>query len=171
MRYLCATYTPADGTTTTDYADDTAVLLITRAIGHRCTLTADADTAAITITTPDRTVTLTPAAPLPSWTTAQRREVLALAITPGPVVWKYGRTNVARIADGARWLTHSTTMALIRGGYLAEPGHGAPRLTLLAYLTIGTRRSDRPKAVRDDQLAAMLRTAYAPNPLTLTPQP
>jgi hypothetical protein len=142
------------------HTDATAALLITTALRQGLTLTADADTGRITLTDDGRRVTLTPAAPLPAWTTAQRRETLALAASDEPLVWRYGRSNVARLADGPRWLTHSTTMALLRGGYLTDPAQGAPRLTLLAYLTLGTRPSTRPKAVRDEALAAMLRNVY-----------
>ncbi|MDQ1041523.1 hypothetical protein QFZ75_008025 [Streptomyces sp. V3I8] len=164
MRYTSTTYTPADGTTTTDYAEETAALLITRALGEGFTLTADADTAAITLTRSLRTVTLAPAEPLPSWTTAQRREVLTLAVSDEPLVWKWGNSNTPRLADGARWLAASTTRALMSGGYLAlSNGNGTPaRLSLLAYLMIGTRPSTRPKPVRDEALTAVLRNVYAP---------
>lgn len=167
MRYLCTTYTPADGTTTADYAEETAALLITRALGNGFTLTADTDTATITLTRHGRTVTLTPTEPLADWTRAQRREVLALAASTAAPAWKYGRTNVARLLDGGRWLTHQTTMSLINGGYLTEPRSGAPRLTLRAYLTLGTRPSTRPKPARDQALTNALRNVYSqPAPTT-----
>jgi hypothetical protein len=151
------------------YDEPTAAHMLRQALAAGFTLTADADTAAITLTRPGRTITLAPAEPLPAWTTSQRREVLTLAASHEPLTWKWGRANTPRLAHGSRWLASSTTGTLTRGGYLAPSnGNGTPAaLSLRAYLTIGTRPSTRPKTVRDDTLAAMLRNVYRqPAPAT-----
>lgn len=148
------------------YSDATAALLLHEAVTKGWWLNADADTATITLRSADeQLITLRPADPLPAWTTAQRREVLALAVSPGPVEWARGQTNVVRLRDGARLLRHDTTMALIDGGYLTPSRKSGPAaLSLLAWLTIGTRPSDRPKAVRDELFTNMLRRAYSTRP-------
>lgn len=153
------------------YNDETAALLLRRALRQGLTLTADADTGRITLTDDGRRITLTPAEPLPTWTAAQRREVLALAASPGPIEWEYGRTNVIRLRDWGRecLLTHRTTMTLINGGYLSPvTGQSNPaRLSLLAYLSIGHHHRNADKATRDESLAAMLRNVYRqPAPAT-----
>ncbi|MCX4799616.1 hypothetical protein OG497_37815 [Streptomyces sp. NBC_01242] len=142
----------------TRYNDATATELLRRAIGHGCTLAAEAATGTITITTPDRAITLTPAEPLPTPTAAQRRETLALAASHGPIVWAYGGSNVIQLRDGERLIKHAMTMSLINGGYLpnVEGRHvGAAPLTLLAYLVIGKRNGD------DATLTAALRNIYS----------
>lgn len=170
MTYMCTITT--DGTTAhirTPYDEPTAAHMLRQALAAGLTLTADADTATITLTRPDRTVTLTPAEPLPAWTTSQRREVLTLAASDEPLMWKWGRSNTPRLAHGSRWLASSTTGALTRGGYLAPSnGNGTPAaLSLRAYLTISTRPSTRPKPARDEALTAMLRNVYRqPAPAT-----
>lgn len=142
----------------TRYNDETAALLLRRASRQGLALTADAATGRITLSDDGRRIVLTPAEPLPKPTAVQRREILALASSAGPVEWAYGRTNVIRLRDwgSGRYLTHQTTMAMINGGYLGPlTGEGDPaRLSLLAYLVIGKGGKD------DAALAAMLRNVY-----------
>lgn len=170
MQYLCTTTADTPGQEPARYSDATATELLRRAIGHGLPLAADADTGTITITSHDRVITMRPAEPLPTPTAAQRRELLALAASPGPLTWDYGRSNVIRLRDGHRLLVHSTTMALDRGGYLTEnTGKGGPAaLTLAAHLTLARRPSDRPADVRSTTLADTLRRAYAPAPAATT---
>lgn len=158
MQYLCTTTTDTPGQEPARYSDATATELLRRAVGHGLPLAADTSTGTITITSHDRMITLRPAEPLPTPTPAQRREVLALAASHGPIVWEYGRSNVVRLRDGERWLTHQTTMSLLNGGYLPEADgrhHGPTHLTLLAYLVMGKRTAD------DTALAAALRNVYS----------
>lgn len=140
------------------YNDETAALLLRRALRQGLGLFADAATGTVTLTDDGRRITLAPAEQLPKPTAAQRREILALAVSPGPVEWEYSRRNVVQLRDwGAeRLLVHRTTMALINGGYLGpNAGKGNPaHLSLLAYLVIGKGGND------DAALAAMLRNVY-----------
>lgn len=137
------------------YNDETASLLLRRALRQGLALSAEAETGRITLSDDGRRITLTPAEPLPKPTAAQRREILALASSAGPIEWEYGRRNVVQLRDwgNERLLVHQTTMSLINGGYLGPlAGKGNPaHLSLLAYLVIG----------KDDAaLAAMLRNVY-----------
>lgn len=144
------------------YNDERAILLLRRALRQGLGLFADAATGTVTLTDDGRRITLAPAEPLPKPTAAQRREILALAVSPGPIKWEYGRRNVVQIRDwgGERLLVHSTTMALINGGYLGpNTGRGNPaHLSLLAYLVIGKGGKD------DAALTDMLRNVYRQPP-------
>lgn len=137
------------------YNDETAILLLRRALRQGLALSAEAATGIVTLTDDGRRITLAPAEPLPKPTAAQRREILALSSSPGPIEWEFGRRNVVQLRDWSteRLLVHQTTMALINGGYLGPlTGKGNPaHLSLLAYLVIG----------KDDAaLSAMLRNVY-----------
>lgn len=140
------------------YNGETAILLLRRALRQGLCLFADAATGSVTLTDDGHRIALTPAEPLPTPTAAQRREILALASSPGPIEWEYGRSNVIQLRDWGteRLLVHRTTMALINGGYLGPvTGKGNPaHLSLLAYLVIGKGGKD------DAALAAMLRNVY-----------
>lgn len=159
------------GKTTTDtrYNDDTATRTLRQALVHGFTLAADADAGRITLTGPERTLTLTPAEPLPKPTQTQRRNILALAASPGPIVWDYTRSGLVAMRDGDRVISHPTTLSLLGGRYLtALTGRGGPAgLTLLAYLVIGCgqRRTRNEAGARDARLAAALTRIYsAPAP-------
>lgn len=140
------------------YNDETAILLLRRALRQGLALSADAATGTVTLTDDGRRITLAPAEPLPVPTAAQRREILALSSSTGPIEWDYGRRNVIQLRDwgGERLLVHQTTVALINGGYLGpNTGKGNPaHLSLLAYLVIGKGGKD------DAALTAMLRNVY-----------
>lgn len=151
------------------YNDETAVLMLRRAIRQGFGLSADAATGTVTLTDAGRWIILTPAEPLPKPTVAQRREILALASSPGPIEWDYGRTNVVQVRDwGAeRLIKHAMAVSLINGGYLGPlTGKGNPaRLSLLTYLVIGKGSGD------DLRLAAMLANVFrAPAVARPTPE-
>ncbi|MET7363205.1 hypothetical protein ABZS76_32875 [Streptomyces sp. NPDC005562] len=160
------TVTKPDGTVDDSpkaYNDATAVHMLRTALGHGYTLTAAASTSVITLALPGRnTITLRPARPLPKPTPPQRREILALASSRGPIEWTYGSTNVLRLQDGARKLTHQTVMSLIKGGYLPDftgRHEGRAELTLQAYLTMGCAYDDGAGAA-DATLASALTSIY-----------
>ncbi|WP_428957873.1 hypothetical protein [Streptomyces sp. cg35] len=164
MDYTIAVTRP-DGQVDDDvkrYNDATAVHLLRTALGQGYTLTAAARSSVITLTLPGRnTIVLRPARALSRPTAAQRREILALSSSPGPIVWHYGRSNTIALRDGQRTLAHQTTMALINGGYLSErSGNGNPaELSLLARLTLGAaERGDEGRA--DAFLSALLTNVY-----------
>ncbi|MFE0490280.1 hypothetical protein [Streptomyces griseoaurantiacus] len=157
MRYRCTTYTPADGTTTTDYAEDTAALLLRRALENGFTLTADPAATTVTLTRGMRTVTLTPAEPLGPLTPAQRRALLALAADPGqPITWERSARNVSHLEHAGHALSHAVSVTLSDRGMVTGTGHPGTRatLTLRAWLAIA-RNQGNPSAA-----AAILRDAY-----------
>jgi hypothetical protein len=158
MEYIVTVTRPGQPTDDSPvrYDDETAALLLRRALRQGLFLAVETETGRITLSDDGRRITVTPAEPLPKPTVAQRREILALSVSPGPVEWEYGRRNVVQVRDGERLLVHRTTVALIDGGYLGPlAGKGNPaHLSLLAYLVIGKGGKD------DASLAAMLRNVY-----------
>lgn len=157
MEYIVTVTRPGQPTddAPTRYDDETAALLLRRAARQGLVLSAEAGTGQITLSDDGRRITLVPAEPLPKPTAVQRREILALTASPGPIEWDYGRRNVVQLRDwgGERLLVHRTTMALINGGFLGPlTGKGNPaHLSLLAYLVLG----------KDDaELTALLRNVY-----------
>ncbi|MEU5425222.1 hypothetical protein AB0H73_06390 [Streptomyces olivoreticuli] len=162
MEYTCTTI-KSDGETdaaSTKYAEKVVTNTLRAALAQGYNLAANASSGELTLTCNGQTtIIVTPAEPLPKPTRPQWREVLALASSPGPVVWAYGTRNVIQMRDGERLLVHSTTMSLINGGYLGPlTGEGNPAdLSLLAYLVLGAGQKD----VHADQwLAQALTRAY-----------
>ncbi|MFI1796614.1 hypothetical protein ACH427_04540 [Streptomyces sp. NPDC020379] len=145
----------------TKYPDKTVTNTLRLALQRGYTLTADALTGKISLVGPDRTIVITPAEKLPTPTRAQRREVLALAASHGPITWAYGSSNVIQLRDGERLIKHAMTMSLLNGGYLGErTGKGNPaNLSLLAYLVLGAGQKD---TYADQRLAQALTRMYGP---------
>lgn len=142
----------------TRYNDETAALLLRRALRQGLHLSADAATGRITICDDGRRITVTPVEPLPKPTAAQWREIVALSASTGPLTWDYGRQNVVQLRDWGRerLLVHRTTLSLMNGGFLGpNTGKGNPaRLSLLAYLVLGKGYGD------DSTLTHHLRNVY-----------
>jgi hypothetical protein len=157
-----ATITTADGTTTETYPEPTAELMISSALRHDFTLTADPAAASLTLTGNGRTITLAPVEPLAPLTPAQRRALLALADTRTRITWERSRRNVAHLEHAGHALSHQVSMSLSSAEYVTGIGYpGSPsQLTLRAWLAVARDRRDPTTA------ASLLRAAFSRTPAT-----